>query len=404
MQFDQIPQSLCSPFPVFSAFLCQAVAPLYPCFFASKQLSPISGQSCLWSLWSHKSSESAHCTAVAVTPYFAVSEPEQALSERAQFIIHADTKPQVQNFSGNTIFAFGVATAVFQAGSSLQQGKTLLFRVRLPLTCQISALASVPPSRQGATPVPEPRIVIAVTGNVNTAAKSRSSKPDKCRDKGKYSTAITDAVAQGCQKLNLYQIDKERRLASDGLLSNSQGALCRAQAKRLFYASFGGLTLLFRPVLWQDLCRALIYLHGGSGFSADHNSYAASAQSGATTTDLRLSQFLEQLLQRQVTAVAPAWCWPIFAAIRHQVAALRALQRLQMQNTGLQQQNISVTQKYFIEASHCFDLKKFSLLAVSEIIFKFLKKIPKVIQNAADSLNKGNCNCSDLVLKVSLSQ
>lgn len=404
MQFDQIPPSLCSPFPMFSAFLCQAVAPLYPCFFASKHLSPISGQSCLWPQWSDQTSASTHCTAVADTPYFAVSEPEQPVSERAQFIIHADTKPQVQNFSGNTIVDFGVATVVFQAGSSLQQAKTLLFRVRPPLTCQISALASVPPGRQGAIPVPEQRILTAVTDKVNTAAKSRSSKPDKCREKGKYSTTSPDAVAQGCQKLNLYQIDKKRRLAPDGLLSDSQGALRRAQAKRLFYASFGGLTLLFRPVLRQDLHRALTDLHGGSGFSADRNSYAASAQSGATATDLRLSQFSEQLLQRQPTAVAPAWGWPIFAAIRHQVAALRALQLLQMQNTGLQQQKTPVTQKMFLEASHCFNFKKFRFLAVSEIIFKFFKKIPKVIQNAADTLNKGNCNCSDLVLKVSLSQ
>ncbi|HCU66597.1 MAG TPA: hypothetical protein DF774_12650 [Rheinheimera sp.] len=276
--------------------------------------------------------------------------------------------------------------------------------MRPPLTCQISALASVPPGRQGAIPVPEQRILTAVTDKVNTAAKSRSSKPDKCREKGKYSTTSPDAVAQGCQKLNLYQIDKKRRLAPDGLLSDSQGALRRAQAKRLFYASFGGLTLLFRPVLRQDLHRALTDLHGGSGFSADRNSYAASAQSGATATDLRLSQFSEQLLQRQPTAVAPAWGWPIFAAIRHQVAALRALQLLQMQNTGLQQQKTPVTQKMFLEASHCFNFKKFRFLAVSEIIFKFFKKIPKVIQNAADTLNKGNCNCSDLVLKVSLSQ
>ncbi len=47
--------------------------------------------------------------------------------------------------------------------------------------------------------------------------------------------------------------------------------------------------------------------------------------------------------------------------------------------------------------------KKFRLSGAIEIIFKFFKKIPKVIQNAADSLNKGNCNCSDLALKVSLS-
>jgi hypothetical protein len=48
--------------------------------------------------------------------------------------------------------------------------------------------------------------------------------------------------------------------------------------------------------------------------------------------------------------------------------------------------------------------EKFRLSGVAEIIFNFFKKIPKVFQNAADSLNKGNCNCSDLALKISFLQ
>jgi len=38
---------------------------------------------------------------------------------------------------------------------------------------------------------------------------------------------------------------------------------------------------------------------------------------------------------------------------------------------------------------------------VTEIILVFFKKNPKVFKFAADSLNKGNCNCSDLRLKIS---
>ncbi|WP_333796297.1 hypothetical protein [Rheinheimera sp.] len=403
MQFDQIPQSLCNPLPVFSAIFYPAVALLYPCFFASKQFGPISGQTRLWQLWSDKTSAPAHCTAVAGTPYFAVSEPEQPVSERAQFIIHADTNTQFQNFNGNTIFAFGVATAVFQSGSCLQPMRTLLFRSWPHLTYQNFAAVPVLHKWQLTISAPKQGAATAVAGNCN-AAKGRFIKPDKFRVKGEFNITKRNAAARGCQKLQLYQVDNINLLIPDDWLAESQGASCRAQSKRLFYASFGGLTLSFRPYLWQYLHRALTYLHGGSGFSAECNSYAARAQSWAMTTHLRLSQFSEQLLQRQVTAVAAAWRRPIFAAIRHQVAALRALHRLQILNTGLQQQKIPVTQKYFLEASHCFDLKKFRLFGRSEIILKFLKKIPKVIQNAADSLNKGNCNCSDLVLKVSLLQ
>jgi hypothetical protein len=43
-----------------------------------------------------------------------------------------------------------------------------------------------------------------------------------------------------------------------------------------------------------------------------------------------------------------------------------------------------------------FQLDKFRFGGVTENIFNFFKKNPKVFKFAADSLNKGNCNRSDL--------
>ncbi len=410
MQFDQIPQSLCSPFQLLSAVAPSVVAPLFPSFFAAKQLRPISGQHSFWQLCSDRSLKPGFGIACAATPSVVVPESGQQESGLMPSVVQTETDPKIQNFSGNTIFAFGVATAVFQATADLVQAKALLQSARLTLSG--ANFAAVPGASDWRTviktPIPTPKWMTAATAeaeitsiNANTAAKaSRDHKS------GKASNCISGNNPQklACQKLHLYQPDNTRHLIPDDWLSVNQTAFNRAPAKMLFAASFDSLTQSLRPGLLSGLKGMLPDLPGTSGISAGGSKYVASGQSGVTRAHLSLSLLAKMNQQRQFTAAALVWCWPIFAVSRHQIAAKRALHALRMQNSRLQQQKMAVAQNYFLKASHCFDLKKFRLLAVSEIIFKFFKKIPKVIQNAADSLNKGNCNCSDLVLKVSLSQ
>lgn len=353
MQFDQVPQPRGNLSGWSSAALHQSTF-LYPPHDANQSLmqGAVTGRSEEY-LLSAPSMTWGHGKRHSGLPH----------TDTAHFDVQSSVCHNIQNFSGNTLFAQSVAAAVLRFVSTFELRMRAQQRSVPRLACQNFAGAA--------------GVNLAVPEHaIHKVRRYRASVWKNLPDAGRHSVtrhrhdqhySVQNQSMQSnlttAQPVTEHQLPVESRLrrpggrGADGLSASLCGNhfLCRSQLSKFLHESL---------VLWHPV----LTVHQ----PIREKTFATLCQSGSPG-GIKIALFGSCEVGYKQTNV------------------------LLWYESQARQEDVFIS-------SCCFYMKKIRLLGGAEIIFKIFKKIPKVIQKVADSLNKGNCNCSDLVLKVSLSQ